>query len=255
MSTTKKSFTFIFTFFLLQMYSQDIVTDRPDQTESSSTVGKRNFQIEMGISTLNIENQGISSFLGPSTLLRYGITEGIELRFASQYESTKVEIAGDDFKNKGFNDLEFGVKIQVFKRKDINTEIAFLSHIIIPTANKKLTTNTVGVINKLAISHELTNKLSIGYNVGYDYIEEFHSFTYSLVLGISISKVVGLYVEPYGFWGESNVFENNFDAGFTFLLNPNFQLDTSYGIGLSNTMQYFSIGFSWRINQILVKKQ
>ena len=38
-----------FSLFLGGLNAQTIVTDRPDQTESSSTVGKGNLQIESGI--------------------------------------------------------------------------------------------------------------------------------------------------------------------------------------------------------------
>lgn len=162
-------------------FSQEIVTDRPDQTESSVTVGKNNFQIESGV--LYQKSNNSNSFIGPSTLLRYGITNGIELRFVEQYESTKIGLDGGDIKYSGFNDLEFGAKIQLLKKEGVNTEMAFLLHVIIPTANENLTSNHVGVVNKLLISHALTDKIGLGYNVGYDYVGQQSSLTYSLALG------------------------------------------------------------------------
>ena len=49
MTTTKKIFYVLFLFCSTFFYGQEIVTDRPDQTESSSTVGKNNFQLETGL--------------------------------------------------------------------------------------------------------------------------------------------------------------------------------------------------------------
>ncbi|PKP29107.1 MAG: hypothetical protein CVU01_01630 [Bacteroidetes bacterium HGW-Bacteroidetes-18] len=235
------------------VFSQEIITDRPDQTESSITVGKNNFQIESGILYQKSDNS--NSFIGSSTLLRYGITNGIELRFVSQYESTKIRLDGGDIKYSGFNDLEFGAKIQLLKKEGINTEMAFLSHVIIPTANENLTADQVGTVNKLSISHAITDKIGLGYNIGYDYVGQQSSLTYSLALGFQLSNSLGFYIEPYGEWGESNNYESNFDAGISYLVNDNFQLDTSYGIGLNNDMQYLSAGFSWRIQNFLVKKK
>lgn len=234
-------------------FSQEIVTDRPDQTESSVTVGKNNFQIESGILYKKIDNS--NSFIGPSTLLRYGITKGIELRLVSQYESTKTGLDGGEINYSGFNDLELGTKIQLLKKEDINTEVAFLSHLIIPTANENLTSNVVGVVNKLSISHEITDRIGLGYNVGYDYVGQQSSLTYSLALGFQLSNSVGFYIEPYGEWGESNNYESNFDVGISYLVNDNFQLDASCGLGLNNDMQYISAGFSWRIQNFLARKK
>ncbi len=242
--------------FLLLMsktFSQEIVTDRPDQTESSVTVGKNDFQIESGVLYKKSDNS--ISFFGPSTLLRYGFTNGVELRFVSQSESTKIGLEGGDISYSGFNDLEFGAKIQLLKKETINTEMAFLSHVIIPTAKENLTSNRVGVVNKLSISHEISDKIGLGYNIGYDYVGQQNSLTYSAALGFQLSNSIGFYVEPYGEWGESNNFESNFDVGFSYFVNDNFQLDASYGVGLNNDMQYLSVGFSWRIQHFLVKKK
>jgi hypothetical protein len=255
MTRVKKIIYVLVLFISYSFYGQDIVTDRPDQTESSVTIGNRNFQIETGVLYQQNDNNSMLSFFGPSTLLRYGITNGIELRFVSQFESTKIGLESGDISYSGFNDLEFGAKIQVFKKENVNTEIAFLSHVVFPTAKENLTTDNVGVINKLAVSHVISDKIGLGYNVGYDNIAKQSSFTYSLAIGIALSDKLSFYAEPYGSWGESNSFESNFDAGLTFLVNGNFQLDVSYGTGLNNDMQYVASGFSWKIPTFLVQKK
>lgn len=229
-------------------FSQQIITDRPDQTESSSTVPKGSLQIEMGLVAQSMEDNAINSFAGPSTLLRYGITDWIELRIFNQYESHKIEYWGiDDRKINGFSDIEIGTKVQLFKKEGVNTEIAFLSHAVIPTAKDELTNDKIGTINKLSIAHELTERLGLGYNIGYDYVGQTHAFTYSAALGFGITESLGGYVEPYGVYAEQGFFESYFDFGLTYLTSDNFQLDASYGFGMNNDMQYFSAGFSWNI--------
>ncbi len=62
--------------------SAQMVTDRPDQTESSRTVPKGALQVESGM-LLNFEEMemiSVRQILLPTTLFRYGITRGIELR-------------------------------------------------------------------------------------------------------------------------------------------------------------------------------
>lgn len=240
MTTAKKLLFIASLFFWCSIYSQNIVTDRPDQTESSSTISKGSLQIEMGLVALTVEDNSEKNFAGPSTLLRYGITEKIELRIFNQYESNKMNLDGGELKVSGLSDLELGFKVQLFKKENVNTEIAFLSHAIIPTANDELSNKKLGTINKLSISHTISESISVGYNVGYDYIDHLSSFTYSAVLGFAFSKSFGAFFER-GF------FESNFDIGITFLMNPKFQLDVSYGTGINNDMQYVSTGFSWNI--------
>jgi len=236
-------------------FSQKIITDRPDQTESSSTIPKGSLQIEMGIVALTAENNAFNHFAGPSTLVRYGISEKFELRIFNQYETNKLELEGGNIKNKGFSDLEIGFKVQFLKKEGVNTEIAFLSHAIIPTAKNQLSNDKMGVINKLSIAHNLSEKIGLGYNVGYDYVGQIHSFTYSVALGFSFTDNFGGYIESYGVYAEQGFYESYFDAGLTYLLKDNFQLDISYGLGLNNDLQYFSAGFSWNIPKLFGTKK
>ncbi len=244
---TKNTFLALAFIFSMTVFSQEIVTDRPDQTESSFTVGKKNIQIESGILFQNNRDTSIQSIYGPSTLIRYGISKGFELRMMLQYESTKNNLEEGNRKLSGFNDVEIGVKLHIINTENVNTKIAFLTHFLIPTANENISTNNFGVINKFAISHIISNAIGVGYNIGFDYVEKQSAFTYSLAMGIAISDKLGFYLEPYGNWGESNNFDSNLDTGFTYKINRNFQLDVSYGLGLNNEMYYISTGFSWKI--------
>jgi hypothetical protein len=232
------------------IYAQTIVTDRPDQTESSSTVPKGSFQIESGVLFVSSKSEGISmrETLAPSTLLRYGITNGIEIRLVNQFESIKNKTTSE--KANGISDLEIGTKFQILQKDGVNTEIAFVSHLILPTGSKELTIDNFGTINKLSISHAISDKVGIGYNVGYDYFGVGKgNFTYSLALAIGLTSKLGIYLEPYGGILEFKNHEANFDAGFTYLVKDNFQLDASFGTGLNHTMNFFVIGASINISK------
>ena len=243
MKLSKKINTLLLLFTIGTISAQKIITDRPDQTESSSTIPLKSLQVEAGM--LFQKSGGVQANAYPSVLWRYGITEKFELRLLTQYETNKINAV----KNSGISDLQIGTKIQLFKKENVNTEIAFLSHLIIPTAKKALTNNKLGIINKLSISHSISEKIGVGYNVGYDnFGTGSGNLTYSVALGMSLSEKIGFYIEPFG---EFTEFENHlasFDTGFTYLVNNNLQLDVSYGTGLNYGMNYFSTGFSWNIN-------
>jgi len=195
-----------------------------------------------------VENDDISLrlFSGPTTLFRYGLTKEIEIRVVNQYINIKNKINSKEI--SGIADLEVGVKTQIIRRENSNTEIAFLSQLVIPTGSKDLSFEKFGTINKLSISHQLNDRINLGYNFGYNYFGIDSGFlTYSLVLGVSISERMEVYVEPYGEIGIFDEHLANFDAGITYLLQDNFQLDFSFGTGLNYTRNYISAGFSWNI--------
>jgi len=228
--------------------AQTIVTDRPDQTESSSTVEKGALQIESGILYGNAKDDFFSEevLLAPTVLWRYGITNLIELRLLTEFASVKDKLSSS--KTSGITDLQVGTKIQILKKEDVKTEIAFLSHLIIPTAKNELTFDKVGTINKISVAHDIGDTFSLGYNIGYDnYGTGSGDLTYSLALGLGISDKVGMYIEPFGALVEMDINEANFDAGFTYLVQDNLQLDVSAGTGINHKMNYVSVGCSINI--------
>lgn len=262
-----KSLTLVFaTLINFSVFAQQIITDRPDQTESSSTISKGGFQIESGFllsMTEPGEIAGLEGFtaistrrvLAPTTLFRYGLTKRIEIRVLNQYEIKKSSFYYE--KTFGFSDMEVGTKIQILKNENKNTEIAFLSHLIIPSGSTSFSNNNYATINKLSISHNLNDNIGLGYNFGYNYYEAGDGavqgkgdLTYSMALGIGISENAGIYVEHYGeFVDLTTEHVASLDMGFTYLINNNFQLDFSFGAGINHIMNYISSGFSWYIGR------
>ncbi len=244
----KYNLLIILCFFIIRNAQAQITTDRPDQTESSSTVGIGNLQIEGGllIGFTGSNGSSVRQILAPTNLFRYGITDGIEIRFLSQFETSKFRNAFEYESIQGISDLEIGTKIQVLQNENKNTEIAFLSHLIIPSGSNEFSSKKFGTINKISIAHELNENMGVGYNIGYNYFgEENGDLTYSLALGIAVNEKVGIYIEPYGEIVNLEKHEMNFDAGFTYLPNQNLQFDFSFGTGISKRMNYISIGGSW----------
>ena len=233
----------------ITLAAQEIITDRPDQTESSSTIQKGNLQIESGL-LLEFLGEDIScserNILAPTTLIRYGLLDFAELRIVSQIESVK----NNSTSVTGISDLEIGTKLQLLKKEKSLLEIALLSHIIIPTGSKEVSSNTTGSINKLCVSHRSNTNISIAYNLGYNYFGSGKGNpTYSFVLGSAINDKASVYLEPYG---ELTEFENNvinINSGITYLMKDNFQLDFSFGTGINHIFNYTAIGFSWNIGK------
>lgn len=229
-----------------------IITDRPDQTEASSTIPAGYFQVEAGTlfmhEQINAQQEVRTSAL-PNALFRIGVVERFELRVVVQPELVRNYINDIELtRDFGIADLQAGFKVQFCEEDGWLPEIGFLSHVVFPTGTESFTNFSYGTINKLAFTHTLNEKHSIAYNIGYDYFGQGNGdLFYSLAWGISIGEKTGLYIEPYGFYQNFETWVVNADAGFTYLLSDNVQLDYSFGIGVNNLMNYQSFGVSFRL--------
>ncbi len=70
-----------------------------------------------------------------------------------------------------------------------------------------------------------------------------------MVLGIGLTEKLGMYVESYGLINSNTFPENMLDAGFTYSIRNNLQVDVSGGIGISEDAidNFISAGLSWRL--------
>lgn len=231
--------------FCLRLSAQEIVTDRPDQTESALCLYTSELQVESGVSWLFEDRDGFTSrnLVIPGTLFRYGLGGPLEFRVFHQLIR---EHNGTD-PQFGVGDLELGLKFRLKDSESSSLKMAFLTHVIFPSGTEFLSSNKYGSLNKFCISHDVTENTSLGYNVGYNYYGLGNGdLSYSLSYGIGISDRTSMYIETFGVVEEMDEFISNIDAGLTYLLKPNFQLDFSWGTGIQRRMNYVSVGVSWK---------
>ena len=93
----KKIYLLIFLLITIAAGAQNeipkLITDRPDQTESSAVVPLLSWQIETGFVLENFENSFLmqQSYAYNTTLLRYGLLKNFELRLGFEYLGEKEE--------------------------------------------------------------------------------------------------------------------------------------------------------------------
>lgn len=241
-------FTLLLVILTYVSYSQEIenvelIGDRPDQTESSTVLPKGYFQIEDGFVNENVSTD-ITNISYSSFLVRYGLFENMELRFASDYQMTKV--SGLD-NISGFAPISFGSKIQVRQEDGWLPQIAFLGHITIANTGYKEFLQEYHSANMvLTFGHSLNNYMSIGYSIGVDFPSEvdYAIGTYTFVTGFAISNKVGAFLEVYGDFSKYMYADNKINGGVTYLIHPKLQLDLAGGFGLSeySANSYYSFG-------------
>ena len=233
-----------------------IATDRPDQTEGSSTIPQNTLQIETGFiwqgnKTASSGTRELNYF---NTLIRFGLLENFELRAFFNYADVRLTPVdgGADTNFRGFVPFAFGTKIEVAKQKGVIPELAMLATISIPnTGSKDFDILNMSSDFRFAMGWAITNRISAGANIGaqWNTIVPGGSGFYSAVVGVSIFKWMNGFVEIYGWLPENNFPDHRFDGGFTFPVKKNLQLDVSGGIGLSDiSPDYFvNAGVAWRI--------
>ncbi len=234
----------------------DLVTDRPDQTESSSTVPLKSFQIETGF-IMEMNKSAFfnkTSYAYNTTLLRYGLLENLELRLGVEFLGDKItnKLYDETYSLSGFSPLYTGFKLKITEEDGLRPEIAFLGGLVLPfTAGNEYKPDYSAANIRFAFSHTLSERLSIGYNLGAEWDGEtaIPGYFYSLVTGIGISDKLGGFIESYGLIRENGYNEHMLDAGLTYLVMRNFQLDISGGIGINKnaTDSFISFGFSYRL--------
>ena len=235
---------------------RQIVTDRPDVTESSSTVPHKTLQIETGFIYENTQTPEFSMenwFIG-STMLRYGLWERFELRLGSFYQLSRGEMKESmaDSTEQGFGPVLTGFKVYIVKEKGLRPEISIIAEMTLRHIGSPTYRPTFSYpVAKISASHTLTQRLSLGYNAGFAYNGENADgfFVYSAALSYGITPRFACYGEAYGTFDHGNLPNHRIDGGFTYLVRNNLQIDISAGTGFDSNIDkhFISTGFSWRI--------
>lgn len=261
-SNYKKQYLFLVLLFLsIISHAQEnnslgaLITDRPDATEASSTVGKGILQIETGGLYESFENNNIKSenYTFNTTLVRFGILGNMELRLGWDFVESSTKINGNKLNNitSGFSPLLLGVKIDIAEEKNAWPEIAFIGNIFpLFSASQDYRPESTAVDFRFSMSHTLSEKSSLGYNLGGEWGKDSPEAAaiYTVAYGYSITEKFGMYAELYGDFPEDNKANHYWDAGLTYLVSNNLQLDLYTGTSITKGQDIlFGLGLSYRI--------
>lgn len=234
----------------------ELSTDRPDQTESSAVVPHKFLQIETGFLLENKSNNLLKhkSYAFNSTLLRYGLLQNFELRLGMEFLGDRFEMKNQDSlpKVSGLAPLYTGFKVNIADEDGWKPEIAFLGGLSLPfTAKKDYKPSHVSGDMRFAFTHTLSERFSLGYNLGAEWDGESAGplYFYSIALGVGLTNNLSIFAESFGLLNPEGEPENLLDAGFTYLILQNLQVDLSGGIRLNGTAMdnFISFGLTLRI--------
>lgn len=237
----------------------ELITDRPDQTESSTTVSPGFVQIESGfLRTESDEGSGdASSESVPGTLARIGLTDELELRigWAGREESEAGGSSAD-----GSGDGELGLKWHLWGESGKRPDAGLLVGTSVPIGSDGISSERFDPSFRFAFAHGLSPRVDLAYNLGYAWEtgeaeggdrRTDGSAVWTVAAGFGVSERLGAFVELFGAVPEKGSADTSMDGGFTWLVRPNFQLDVYGGVGLSDQApdRLLGFGFAWRLPQ------
>ncbi len=236
---------------------EPLVTDRPDATEASSTVGKGTLQIETGGLYESFKDNSIQTedYTYNTTLVRYGILDNFELRVGWDFVEgiTKVNGTKLDDVTSGLSPLLLGMKVDVTEENGLMPEIALIGHVFpVFSASMDYRPEHTGVDFRFSLSHTLSEKSSLGYNLGAEWGNDSPEAAaiYTVAYGYSITDSLGMYAELYGDLPEDSSANHYWDAGFTYLVNNDLQFDAYVGTSITKGQDLLiGLGLSYRIKK------
>jgi hypothetical protein len=242
----------------------ELVTDRPDRTESAAVVAPGYVQVETGVLFTRYE-EGVAEVEvveGPGTLVRIGLGGRTELRLGwDGWVRQEVSLpGGGDVTVDGAADAELGAKVRLRDEAGRLPEAALLVGVSLPLGDEELTSDRYDPSILLSLAHTLSERLALGYNAGVAWssapgeagvVETASHAVWSAALGIGLTERLGAFVELFGeepidAAGSSAV---SADGGFTWLVRPNLQLDLFAGAGLTDEAPdwFTGAGVSFRL--------
>lgn len=229
----------------------DLVTDRPDFTESASVPGPGRVQVEGGWTVEGTDDAREHS-LG-EVLIRIGIGERFEARIEP---ATWISVDdGEGGEASGLEDAGIGFKVLLLDASPPAVPAAaLLVSSSVPTGDDEIGESGWQPEARLALGWDLSELWSLGANAGWGRPraggKRFDQALGSVVLGRSLGARLGAFLELYGFapadpGGDDAAWV---DGGFTLGFGHDAQFDVRAGAGITDAASdwLFGLGFARR---------
>lgn len=188
----------------------------------------------------------IDSYTFSNTVLRYGITDGVEVRA----EGDLFVADGDLY----FSGLTLGSKIALHEGEGLVPSVSLLGYLLLPgTASDEFDVDHIAPSLYLLMQHRINDWLTVGYNVGaeWDGVSPRPTAFLSLYGEATLSDRLECFVESFNnLW---NPVENIYgaDFGLSYMAHERVQLDLTMGLDLRRPTDSWLLNLvaAWRIIQ------
>jgi hypothetical protein len=234
---------------------EPLESDRPDFTDSSTTVGYRRLQIESGYTYTRAVGGDPTHDVHdlPELFVRYGLAERLELRVAWDegivFHRQLDRNSGRIVTESGSTDMQFGFKYAISKQDKWRPQSAVVVSVSAPVGAAFQSSRQVDPFVNYLYSWEFTKKLALNCSTGSWWTAEsgdhFSRLSQSVSVEYELTEKLHVFNEWYAFFfrnASDNRPQHYSDAGLTYLVTPNFQLDWRAGLGLNSVSDGFFTG-------------
>lgn len=249
----------------------DLVTDRPDFTESPETVEPGWSQLELTLAQYGEDFDGVDgsavTWAYGGSLFRIGLLTDWELRLGwNGYSNRRTHDstgANPTDTVGGGGDTNVGFKNKLSQQNGWIPNTAVIYFVSLPTGANNVSSETVDPAVKWCWSYDLTGRLAVSGNFNFSLLNP-DVFAIDPATGAPTSTARNRHVQfqptisvGYSLWDWWGVFaeyytshnlhpaipdQHFFDTGFTFLVAPNLQFDVFTNIGLTKASPDRAIG-------------
>jgi len=220
---------------LAELFQEPLVGDRPDFTESATTVPPGRVMLETGYTNTRFGDVTVHTI--GEVLFRYGFVRNWELRIGLNSYSI-VDTDGEE-DVEGLEDTTIGLKIRFLENKKAVPELACILNTSLPTGSDNFRISRWQPAAVLAVGWDVQSIFSVGANLGFSSLVvddvRIDQVRGSVSLGLPLSDKWSVFGEWFGLSldHEGGTDLHYLDGGFTFLVTPDLQFDFRVGYGLN----------------------
>ncbi len=236
---------------------RELAGDRPDGTESPTTVDAGHIQLEMSLVDYSRDRDAGAEtevVTAGASNLRIGLLENLELQVIFDlYAREEVEVGASPAEvAEGFSDITLRPKLNLWGNEGGRTALAVMPALKIPTGTPLSNGEVEGGII-VPFGMDLTDRLGLGLMAEVDWVydgddgDHDTEFLHTAVLGYDLGERLGVYAEYIGIAGEG-AYQPYLSGGLTFGVSDNAMFDVGAVVGLNdeaNDLQVFT-GFTVR---------
>jgi hypothetical protein len=230
------------------LVNSQIVTDRPDITESAMVVPAGSLQLENGFTWTSDHGKQSADF--SESLLRFGVLGRTEVRLVVP---NYLDGVGPKSSGSGFEDLAFGLKQQLGPLPG-GVDLSVIVALSLPSGGRRVSSGGYDPFVKLPWSKELEHGWSIGgmqslfWNT--DHSRRSGVWEPTFYLEKQITKALDAFIEYAADYSQIGGSKQVAHFGTALKLNATNQIDFHFGFGLNSETpnHFFAVGYSLRVD-------
>jgi hypothetical protein len=231
----------------------ELVTDRPDFTESSEVVGTGVVQLESGFLFEKVDD-GLRQFTLPQLLVRVGVGDRVELRFATDgYVSQSITDPAGSRRHSGHADAEIGAKVKLVDASRAGVDVAIIPFLTLPTASDAFGSPSADPGIKLTMARALPRDFDLSANLNFASVSDADGRAWEREASLSFAHALGgpfgAYWEAYGSFDRAGC-DCTLNTGLTVGLGDNRQADVEIGRGVSGDARGWFVGVGFAVRRL-----